>query len=77
MDQIDNKAYDINLPNGKVVILPSGKSMLLATDLSGCNAKFGKPDLFLTFTYNAKWREITESLHVVNNQFIAQPGFLN
>ena len=25
-------------------------------------AKFGKPDLFLTFTCNPKWHEITESL---------------
>jgi len=26
-------------------------------------AKYGKPDLFLTFTCNPKWREISENLH--------------
>merc|ERR1712002_882968 len=25
-------------------------------------AKYGKPDLFLTFTCNPKWREVTENL---------------
>jgi hypothetical protein len=24
--------------------------------------KFGKPDLFVTFTYNLKWKEITNTL---------------
>jgi len=26
-------------------------------------AKFGKPDLFLIFTCNPKWWEVTENLH--------------
>ena len=25
--------------------------------------KYGKPDLFITFTCNPKWREITENLY--------------
>ena len=24
--------------------------------------RFGRPDMFITFTYNPKWREITENL---------------
>ena len=68
MDQINNKANDMNLPPGKVVTLPSTfqgspRSLLQNyQDAMAMIAKFGKPDLFLTFTCNPWW-EITENLH--------------
>jgi len=56
----------MNLPPGKVVILlstfqGSPRSLLQNyQDTMAMIVKFGKLDLFLTFTCNPKWREITD-----------------
>ena len=69
MDQLSNKATNMNLPPGKIVILPStiqgSPHSLLQNyqDAMAMIAKFGKPDLFLTFTCNPKGIEISENLH--------------
>ena len=69
MDQLSNKATDVNLPPVKIVILPSTfqgipRSLLQNyQDAMAMIAKFGKPDLVLTFTCNLNWREISENLH--------------
>jgi len=69
MDQLSNKAADINLPPIKIVILPSTfqgspRSLLQNyQDAMAMIAKFGKPDLVLTFMCNLNWREISENLH--------------
>lgn len=34
----------------------------LYQDAMALTAKFGRPDLFVTFTCNPKWREMTENL---------------
>jgi len=76
MDQINNKANDMNLPPGKVVTLPSTfqgspRSLLQNyQDAMAMIAKFGKPDLFLTFTCNPL--KSLKTYMMVNNQFIAQ-----
>lgn len=55
---------------GKAFVLPSThqgspRQMLeLYQDAMAIVCKFGKPDLFLTFTCNPKWREIQENLFV-------------
>ncbi|OAD65531.1 hypothetical protein PHYBLDRAFT_64601, partial [Phycomyces blakesleeanus NRRL 1555(-)] len=60
---------DCNLANlGKRVILPSsfiGSPRYMAQlyqDSMSIVRRFGKPDLFITFTCNSKWPEITNSL---------------
>ena len=69
MDQLNSNANDMSLPPGKVVILPSTfqgspRSLLQNyQDAMAIISKHGKPDLFLTFTCNPKWQEITENLH--------------
>ena len=69
MDQLNSNANDMSLPPGKVVILPStfqGRPLSLLQNYQDAMAlisKYGKPDLFLTFTCNPKWQEITENLH--------------
>jgi len=66
MDQLNSRAEESNLQPGRVVILPStfqGSPHSLQQnyqDAMAIIAKFGKPDLFLTFTCNPKWREITQ-----------------
>ena len=68
MDELSNRSNDSNLHPGKIVILPStfqGSPRSLQQnyqDAMTIIAKFGKPDLFLTFTCNPKWREITDNL---------------
>ena len=52
-----------------MVILPSsfqGSPRALLQnyqDAMAIIAKFGKPDLFITFTCNPKWKEVTENLY--------------
>ena len=64
-DALSNKSHTNNLKNiGKKVILPSSfiggpRNMhQLFQDSMGLIRKFGKPDLFITFTCNTYWPEI-------------------
>lgn len=59
----------VNAQAGKQrVVLPSsypgGSRYMkqLYQDAMALTAKFGRPDLFVTFTCNPKWREMTENL---------------
>ncbi|XP_065642326.1 uncharacterized protein LOC136073954 [Hydra vulgaris] len=66
---VNNIANERNVRPGRVVILPSsyvGSSRALNENFEDTIAiikKYGKPDLFMTFTCNPKWREITENLY--------------
>ncbi|XP_030850990.1 uncharacterized protein LOC754317 [Strongylocentrotus purpuratus] len=68
MDHLHKEADHANLPLGKVVVLPStfhGSPRCMQQnyqDAMAIVAKYGKPDLFLTFTCNPKWDEIKENL---------------
>ena len=68
MDHIHTQAAEQNLQPGRVVILPSsfqGSPRAMQQnyqDAMAIIAKYGKPDLFLTFTCNPKSRDITENL---------------
>ena len=68
MDYVRSRATANNLPAGKIVVLPStfqGSPRAMQQgyqDAMTIVAKFGRPDLFLTFTCNPKWKEITENL---------------
>ena len=68
MDHLHSQAAERNLTPGKMVILPSsfqGSPRAMQQnyqDAMAIIAKFGRPDLFLTFTCNPKWKEITASL---------------
>ncbi len=67
MDHIMNSESN-NVKAGKAIILPSsfqGSPRAMAQNYQDAMAivrKFVKPDLFITMTYNPKWREITENL---------------
>ena len=64
-----NLGNDHNVRPGRVVVLPStyvGSPRALKENFEDAMAiikKYGKPDLFITFTCNPKWREITENLY--------------
>lgn len=68
MDYVQNKAEGQNMRAGRVVILPSsfiGSKRSLQQNYQDAMvlvAKFGKPDLFITFTCNPKWEEIKSEL---------------
>ncbi|MCP3668651.1 MAG: hypothetical protein GY696_40250, partial [Gammaproteobacteria bacterium] len=68
MDYIGSEAEERGIPAGKVTILPSsfhGSDRNMQQNYQDAMAivrKFGKPDLFITFTANPKWREIRENL---------------
>ena len=68
MDHINSQAEERNLQPGKIVILPSsfkGSPRAMQQnfqDAMAMVAKFGKPDLFLTFTCNPRCADITNSL---------------
>jgi hypothetical protein len=68
MDHLQSQAQQHNLPPGKVVVLPSsfqGSPRAMQQnyqDAMAIIAKFGKPDLFLTFTCNPKAPDITQNL---------------
>ncbi|XP_065641836.1 uncharacterized protein LOC136071699 [Hydra vulgaris] len=67
-EYVNNVANNLNVRPGRVVILPSsyvGSPRALKENFEDAMAiikKYGKPDLFITFTCNSKWREITENL---------------
>ncbi|XP_065678211.1 uncharacterized protein LOC124818131 [Hydra vulgaris] len=68
-EHVINRANDLNVKPGRVVILPSsyvGSPRALKENFEDAMAvikKYGKPDLFITFTCNPKWREIVENLN--------------
>ncbi|CAL8129145.1 unnamed protein product [Orchesella dallaii] len=68
MDFVNAQAEQRQLKAGRVVILPSsftGSKRNLQQnyqDAMTMVSVFGKPDLFITFTCNPKWREIQEQL---------------
>nr|XP_047138530.1 uncharacterized protein LOC124814662 [Hydra vulgaris] len=68
-EHVINRANDLNVRLGRVVILPSsyvGSPRALKENFEDAMAvikKYGKPDLFITFTCNPKWREIVENLN--------------
>jgi hypothetical protein len=68
MDHLNMRAEEKGLCPGRLVILPStfaGSPRAMHQNYQDAMAmigKYGKPDLFLTFTCNPKWREITENL---------------
>ncbi|XP_065678383.1 uncharacterized protein LOC136093366 [Hydra vulgaris] len=72
-EHINNIANDRNIRPGRVVVLPSsyvGNPRVLKENFEDAMAiikKYGKLDLFITFTCNPKWREITENLYPVQN----------
>jgi Helitron helicase-like domain at N-terminus len=68
LDHVANKASSIKVQPGRVIILPStfkGSPRNMAQNFQVAMAivrKYGKPDLFITFTCNSQWPEITASL---------------
>ncbi|XP_065658166.1 uncharacterized protein LOC136082673 [Hydra vulgaris] len=68
-EHVNNIANDRNIEPGRVAVLPSsyvGSPRALKENFEDAMAiikKYGKPDLFITFTCNSKWREITENLY--------------
>ena len=68
MDHLHSEAEQQNMQPGRMVILPStfhGSPRAMQQnyqDAMAIIAKFGKPDLFLTFTCNPKSQSITENL---------------
>ncbi|XP_065321170.1 uncharacterized protein LOC135928643 [Gordionus sp. m RMFG-2023] len=73
MDHISKANDNTNLPLGRAVILPSsfqGSDRNMREryhDAMAIVSKFGKPDLFITFTCNPNWREIKENLYKGQN----------
>ena len=68
MDHLYSEANRLNIQPGKMIILPStfnGSPRAMQQNYQDAMAivsKFGKPDLFLTFTCNPKCQAITENL---------------
>ena len=68
MDYVATQSLERGLPPGKVVVLPStyhGSPRAMQQNFQDAMAivcKYGKPDIFLTFTCNPKLPEITENL---------------
>ncbi|XP_065680663.1 uncharacterized protein LOC136094575 [Hydra vulgaris] len=68
-EHVINRANDLNVRPGRVVILPFsyvGSPRALKENFEDAMAvikKYGKPDLFITFTCNPKWRVIVENLN--------------
>ena len=68
-EHVINLGNDHNVRPGHVVVLPStyvGSPRALKENFEDSMAiikKYGKPDLFITFTCNPKWGEITENLY--------------
>ena len=67
LDHLNVQADQQNLNPGRIVILPSFKGSPRAMrqnymDAMAIVCKYGKPDLFLTFTCNPRWPEIVDNL---------------
>ncbi len=67
-DVVNKRAENENLNVGSIMILPSTfiggiRYMKQAyQDAMAIVGKYGKPDLFITFTCNPKWKEVTDCL---------------
>lgn len=72
-DYIKGRSQGENYQIGKTIILPStfeGSPRNMAQnyqDAMTLVSRFGKPDLFITYTCNGKWREISENLDWCKN----------
>jgi hypothetical protein len=68
MDHINSRAEQQQLTPGKIVVLPSSfqgspRAMQQSfQDAMAIVSKFGRPDLFLTFTCNPRWKDIVDAL---------------
>ena len=68
MDHLHNQAADQNLQPGKVIVLPSSftdsprNMQQNYQDAMAIVSKFGRPDLFLTFTCNPKCKDIQDAI---------------
>ncbi len=68
MDHLANEAVVQGLKPGRIIILPSsfqGSPRAMQQNYQDAMAivrKYGKPDLFITFTCNPRWKEIEEQL---------------
>ena len=68
VDHLNARAQERDLNPGRIVVLPSsfqGSPRAMRQnymDAMSIVARYGKPDLFLTFTCNPKWTEIRENL---------------
>ncbi|GBN93104.1 hypothetical protein AVEN_142925-1 [Araneus ventricosus] len=71
LDALECRAYNENMRTGKLIILPSsfqGSPRHMQQNYQDAMAmvrKFGKPDLFLTFTCNPSWSEFLNSMEGV------------
>ncbi|GBM19767.1 hypothetical protein AVEN_59446-1 [Araneus ventricosus] len=71
LDALECRAHNENIRTGKPIILPSslqGSPRHMQQNYQDAMAmvrKFGKPDLFLTFTCNPSWSEILNSMEGV------------
>ncbi|GBN04007.1 hypothetical protein AVEN_257595-1 [Araneus ventricosus] len=71
LDALECRAHNENIRTGKLIILPSsfqGSPRHMQQNYQDAMAmvrKFGKPDLFLTFTCNPSWSEILNSMEGV------------
>ncbi|GBN60502.1 hypothetical protein AVEN_148746-1 [Araneus ventricosus] len=71
LDALECRAHNENMRTGKLIILPSsfqGSPRHMQQNYQDEMAmvrKFGKPDLFLTFTCNPSWSEILNSMEGV------------
>ncbi|GBO37931.1 hypothetical protein AVEN_55434-1 [Araneus ventricosus] len=71
LDALECRAHNENIRTGKLIILPSsfqGSPRHMQQNYQDAMAmvrKFGKPDLFLTFTCNTSWSEILNSMEGV------------
>ena len=67
-DHLYSDSHRLNIQPGRMIILPSSFNGSPRTmqqnyqDAMAIVSKFGKPDLFLTFTCNPKGQAITENL---------------
>ncbi|GBN05182.1 hypothetical protein AVEN_122470-1, partial [Araneus ventricosus] len=70
-DALECRAHNENIRTGKLIMLPSSFQGSLRhmqqnyQDAMAMVGKFGKPDLFLTFTCNPSWCEILNSMEGV------------
>ncbi|GBM67404.1 hypothetical protein AVEN_188003-1 [Araneus ventricosus] len=73
LDALECRAHNENICTGKLIILPSsfqGSPRHMQQNYQDAMAmvrKFGKPDLFLTFTCNPSWSEILNSMEGVQS----------
>ncbi|CAF3076377.1 unnamed protein product [Rotaria sp. Silwood2] len=73
LDHVNNMSRDNNARIGNIFILPSsfvgGPHFMskLYQDNMAMVRKFGRPDLFITFTCNPKWEEIKSELQSFQN----------